>query len=82
MLTRLFKGRWNRPCFFCSRTYAFRKSLYAATAAGVRIRLRRAVSVVLTGEECAFSYRHSRFKAEPDYAQGWRDGNDICKRKK
>jgi hypothetical protein len=24
----------------------------------------------------------ARFKAEPDYAQGWRDGNDICKRKK
>jgi hypothetical protein len=24
----------------------------------------------------------SRFKADTDYAQGWRDGNDICKRKK
>ena len=24
----------------------------------------------------------ARFKAETDYAQGWRDGNDICKRKK
>ena len=24
----------------------------------------------------------ARFKAEADYAQGWRDGNDICKRKK
>jgi hypothetical protein len=23
-----------------------------------------------------------RFKNETDYAQGWRDGNDICKRKK
>jgi hypothetical protein len=23
-----------------------------------------------------------RFKADPDYAQGWRDGNDICKRRK
>ena len=24
----------------------------------------------------------SRFKADTDYAQGWRDGNDICKRRK
>jgi hypothetical protein len=24
----------------------------------------------------------ARFKADADYAQGWRDGNDICKRKK
>ncbi len=24
----------------------------------------------------------SRFKSDTDYAQGWRDGNDICKRKK
>jgi hypothetical protein len=24
----------------------------------------------------------SRFKADADYAQGWRDGNDICKRRK
>jgi len=24
----------------------------------------------------------SRFKTDTDYAQGWRDGNDICKRKK
>jgi len=23
-----------------------------------------------------------RFKADADYAQGWRDGNDICKRRK
>ncbi len=23
-----------------------------------------------------------RFKNETDYAQGWRDGNDICKRRK
>ncbi len=24
----------------------------------------------------------SRFKADTDYALGWRDGNDICKRRK
>lgn len=24
----------------------------------------------------------TRFKSEADYAQGWRDGNDICKRRK
>ncbi len=24
----------------------------------------------------------SRFKADADYAQGWRDGADICKRRK
>ena len=24
----------------------------------------------------------ARFKADADYAQGWRDGNDICKRRK
>lgn len=24
----------------------------------------------------------ARFKSESEYAQGWRDGNDICKRKK
>ncbi|MDB5809909.1 MAG: hypothetical protein JWN94_2031 [Betaproteobacteria bacterium] len=24
----------------------------------------------------------ARFKSEPDYAQGWRDGNDICRRRK
>ena len=24
----------------------------------------------------------ARFKTEPDYAQGWRDGSDICKRRK
>jgi hypothetical protein len=24
----------------------------------------------------------SRFKADTDYAHGWRDGNDICKRRK
>lgn len=23
-----------------------------------------------------------RFKSDADYAQGWRDGNDICKRRK
>lgn len=23
-----------------------------------------------------------RFKTDSDYAQGWRDGNDICKRRK
>jgi hypothetical protein len=24
----------------------------------------------------------ARFKSDTDYAQGWRDGNDICKRRK
>ena len=24
----------------------------------------------------------ARFKSDADYAQGWRDGNDICKRRK
>ena len=24
----------------------------------------------------------ARFKTDPDYAQGWRDGNDICRRRK
>jgi hypothetical protein len=24
----------------------------------------------------------ARFKTDSDYAQGWRDGNDICKRRK
>ncbi|MEO7728397.1 MAG: hypothetical protein ABIS45_14175 [Burkholderiales bacterium] len=23
-----------------------------------------------------------RFKSDSDYAQGWRDGNDICRRRK
>jgi hypothetical protein len=24
----------------------------------------------------------ARFKSEPDYAQGWRDGYDICRRRR
>ncbi len=46
---------------------------------------RRFARVTLDGcgsVDAARKRDESRFKADANYAQGWRDGNDICKRKK